>query len=563
MKLEKDNRNRCFIVLYFDKDGLVDRYMTNMLRSIREDAAYILTVVNGFLTEEAGMQLSACCDRVLYRPNTGFDVAGYREGIFDMGFHELSKYDELVLMNYTFFGPLDSFEEMFREMNVRDLDFWGITEHYALKVDPYGVIPYGYLPEHLNSHFIALRRDFFMSFSYRDFIMNMKNPDSYVDSIACYEAVFTKYFADLGYKWEAYVDSGDYEEYSQAPFAYHAAELIRDKKCPILKRRNFFSDYKINLQNNAGESQVCAYEAVLACTSYDPALMWENVLRLQDLAQIHQTMHVNFYPDSEVSDHVFTSGETHAFVLSDEAKFKAVCGRYLRSIPDEIKVIYLDGSESYTEKLRQASMMAIGAKYVLVINPFDLPDPKGDVMKSSKASLLYGDMESLYGSRAVIGNILDTFESEAHIGLLVPPLPMYGAYFETLMDGWAGHFDELKAFAVRLGMTFPIIRGDDLPVYPYGGSFAARGAAFANAVSELAALIDEGESVSDDMARLLLPYLMQKQLFMTGVACGSSYASTCATNLDLALRENNKVVFKRFGPDFYWTELDKIRGKAP
>ena len=54
MKLEKDNRNRCFIVLYFDKDGLVDRYMTNMLRSIREDAAYILTVVNGFLTEEAG-----------------------------------------------------------------------------------------------------------------------------------------------------------------------------------------------------------------------------------------------------------------------------------------------------------------------------------------------------------------------------------------------------------------------------------------------------------------------------------------------------------------------------
>ena len=42
MKLEKNNRNRCFIVLYFDKDGLVDRYMKNMLRSIREDAAYVL-----------------------------------------------------------------------------------------------------------------------------------------------------------------------------------------------------------------------------------------------------------------------------------------------------------------------------------------------------------------------------------------------------------------------------------------------------------------------------------------------------------------------------------------
>ena len=563
MKLEKNNRNRCFIVLYFDKDGLVDRYMTNMLKSIRRDAAYILTVVNGFLTEEAGRQLSACCDRVLYRPNAGFDVAGYREGIFDLGFNELSKYDELVLMNYTFFGPLDSFAEMFREMNVRDLDFWGITEHYGQAVDPYGVIPYGYLPEHLNSHFIALRREFFMSFSYRDFIMNMKNPDSYLDSIVGYEAIFTKYFADLGYKWEAYVDAGDYKEYSQAPFAYHAAELIRDKKCPILKRRNFFSDYKVNLQNNAGESQVLAYEAALACTSYDPSLIWENILRLQDLAQIRQTMHVSYYPDSEVSGHVFTPGEACAFIFGDEAKFRAVCGRYLRSIPDEIKVIYLDGTESYTEKLRQASMMAIGTKYVLIIDPFDLPDPKGNVMKSSKASLLYGDMEALFGSRAVIGNILDVLDEEAHIGLLVPPLPMYGAYFETLMDGWAGHFDELKAFADRLEMTFPIIRGDDLPVYPYGGSFIARAGAFANAVSRITSLTDDGVCVSDEMARLLLTYLMQKQLFMTGTACGSDYASTWATNLDLALRENNKVVFERFGPDYYWTELDKIRGKAP
>ena len=563
MKLEKNNRNRCFIVLYFDKDGLVDRYMTNMLKSIREDAAYILTVVNGFLTKEAGEMLAACSDKVLYRPNAGFDVAGYREGIFDLGFQKLSEYDELVLMNYTFFGPLRPFTEMFEEMNVRDLDFWGITEHYKLTVDPYGVISYGYLPEHLNSHFFALRRDFFMSYPYRDFMINMKNPDSYVDSIAGYEAIFTKYFEDLGFTWEAYVDSAEFEEYSHQPFAYHAAELIRDKKCPILKRRNFFSDYKINLQNNAGESQIRAYEAVLQYTDYEPALMWENVLRLQDLGQIHQTMHVNYFPDSEASYRKFVSGETVAFVFGDEDMFRAICSRYRRSIPDEIKIIYLDGDESYLEKLVQASMMAIGTKYMLVLNPFDLPEPAGDVLMSSKASLLYGDMEALCGTRTVIGNLLDTLDKESHIGLLVPPLPMYGAYFETLEDGWAGHYDELISLAGVLGMTFPIIHGDDLPVYPYGGSFAARTDVCARAIREMDRLTESGICISDDMARLLLPYLMQKNLYMTGVAMSSSYASTYATNLDLALRENNKVVFKRFGPDFYWTELDKLRGKAP
>ena len=562
MKLEKNSRNRCVIFLYYDKDGLVDRYIVNLLESIRADAAFVLTVVNGYLTEEAGGLLSKCCDRVLYRPNAGFDVAGYREGIFHLGFYELAKYDELVLMNYTFFGPLRPFSEMFEEMNGRDLDFWGITRHHRMPTDPYGRISYGYMPEHLNSYFLALRRDLFTSYAYRDFIFNMKNPDSYVDSIVEYETVFTKHFEDLGFRWEAYVDSSDYEGYTYAPFAYEAAELIKYRKSPIIKRRNFYSDYQVNLQNTAGESQVRAYEAVLENTDYDPSLMWENVLRLQDLARIRQTMHVNYFPDSEATDHDFRPGETVFFVFGNEDVFAAFCGKYRRSIPDEIRIVCLDGDETYAEKLRKASRMAAGAKYAAVLNPFGLPEPAGNVMKSSQASLLYGDMEALFGSRAVIGNTLDVFAREAHIGLLVPPLPVYGAYFETIGDGWAGRYDDLCVLAGKLGMTFPILRGDDPPVYPFGGSFYIRTDVLAAAAEELGRIPGE-EEIPDDMVRLLLPYLVQKGLHMTGLVCGTDYASTLATNLDLVMRENNKVIFKRFGPDFYWTELDKIQGKAP
>ncbi len=563
MKLEKNNRNRCVIVLYFDKDGLIDRYMINMLESLRANSAFVLTVVNGFLTEETGEKLADCCDRVLYRPNAGFDVGGYREGIFHMGFSELSRYDELVLMNYTFFGPLYPFSEMFEVMNVKDLDFWGITKHNMVPGDPFGVISYGYLPEHLNSHFFALRRDFFMSYAYRDFIINMKNPDSYIGSIAGYEAIFTKYFSDLGFKWEAYVDSSDYDDYTYAPFAYRAAELIREKRCPILKRRNFFSDYRDDLKNTAGESQLMAYESVLAHTDYDPSLMWENVLRLQDLAQIHRTLHVNYYPDSEVTPHDFHEGEAVFFVFGDEEKFNIVCGRYKRSIPGEYRIIYLGGDGSYAEKLRRAAEMAAGTKYVGIINPFDLPEASRGTVKSSRVSCRYSDMESLFGSRAVIGNVLDLMDKEDHIGLLVPPLPLFGAYFEMLKDGWAGRYDDVKALAGKFGMTFPIIHGDDLPVYPCGGSFYIRTDILDSVAGELELLSGKPEENDAQIVRMILPYLVQKGLHMTGVVCGTNYAATLATNLDLALRENNKVVFKRFGPDFYWTELEKIQGKAP
>lgn len=557
MKLDKSERNRCFIVLYYDKDGLVDRYMIKMLEALRPEAAFLLVVVNGYLTEEAAGKLAAVSDEVIFRPNAGFDVGGYRDGIFYLGFRELARYDELILMNYTFFAPLYPFADMFREMDRRDLDFWGITENHGQAVDPYGKIVYGCMPEHLNSHFLALRKSLFGGFAYRDFITNMKNPDSYVDSITDYEAIFTRYFADLGFRWEAYVDSSEYAPYSNAPFAYEAAELIEKKRCPILKRRNFFSDYTVDLQNTAGESQLRAYEALTKLTDYDPALMWENVLRLQDLGQIRQTMHVSFYPDSEAGEHTFAPGQAAVFISGKKEAFSAVCGQYLKGIPTEMPVHYLDGG-SYVDRLVRAAEEAGGAEIVCFLNPFDLPTPAGDVMKSSEASLRYGDLTALAESPALMGNILDIFSENEHIGLLVPPLPTYGAWFETIGDGWAGRYEDMMALKKTLGMTFPILRGPSLPIYPFGGSFWCRTKVLRKAATAL-----RKAGTDDGLARVALPYLVQQARFMTGTVCGSGYASVLATNYDWQMRANNKVVFDRFGPDFYYAELDKISGKAP
>lgn len=59
-------------------------------------------------------------------------------------------------------------------MDDMDLDFWGITRHYKVEPDPYGVNRYGYMPGHIQSHFMTLRKDFINSKDYRDFITNLK-----------------------------------------------------------------------------------------------------------------------------------------------------------------------------------------------------------------------------------------------------------------------------------------------------------------------------------------------------------------------------------------------------
>ena len=551
MIIDRTTKNRLVIFLFFDKDGIADRYIFRMLEDLRQDARTILTVVNGYAETETRRKLEEHSDEVLYRPNVGFDLGGYRDGIFHLGFKTLGTYDEVILMNYTFFGPLKTFHTMFEEMAGHDVDFWGITKHHRIDDNPFkGRIPYDYFPEHLNSHFFALRKNFVRSWSWREFMINRKNPESYTDSITDYEAIFTKYFEDLGFVWEEYVHSDYLKEMNRAPFAYLAADLIRDSGCPIIKRRNFFGDYTVFLQNTAGENSVRAYEAMKE-TGYDTGLVWDNILRLQDPAEIRQVMHVARYPSVKATKHIFRAGEACAVVFGGKERVLALAGSYLESLEDDIPVFFEEGALTYAEKLSRAAELAAGFAHVLVLDPLGIPsfgDPK-----SSRASVLYGELESLIASRPFVGNVLDIFENENRIGLMVPPLPVYGNYFENLGDGYAGHFGEAVKLARELGVSFPV-SDKNPPAYSLGGGFWAKSEVLKAAAEKLS-----GHGEADELLmKIVLPYLFQAEGCLTATLTGSRYAGTYATNLDYAMRENNKVVFERFGPDYFWSEIDKI-----
>ena len=127
MKVIDSLKNRCGIFLFYDCDGIVDDYIIYMLKDLKKSLSYLLVVCNGKPKEEELKKLQVEADEVLIRRNHGFDVGGYREGLFYLGFRELEKYDEIVLFNYTFFGSIYPFSEMFEKMSTIDLDFWGIT----------------------------------------------------------------------------------------------------------------------------------------------------------------------------------------------------------------------------------------------------------------------------------------------------------------------------------------------------------------------------------------------------------------------------------------------------
>ena len=123
---ESKDIRRLGIYFFFDSEGVVDDYVIYYLQQLRTVCTEICVVVNGLLNNMVNISLQKCCDGLLVRENIGFDSWAYKEALESYGFDTIAKnYDEVLLNNFTNFGPVYPFSEMFTEMGRKDCDFWG------------------------------------------------------------------------------------------------------------------------------------------------------------------------------------------------------------------------------------------------------------------------------------------------------------------------------------------------------------------------------------------------------------------------------------------------------
>lgn len=290
----EEDRKRIAIFMFYDREGKADEYIFYLLSELKRHLQYLLIVCNGELDSESNGKLHMIGDEVIIRENTGFDVGAYKAGIFYVGFDKLMEYDELLLLNYTFFGPVYPFSEMFQKMDRENLDFWGITKHFEIERDPYGRNPYGCLPEHIQSYFMVLRKSLFSSSEYQAFMKDIKDPETYEDSICEYETIFTRYFQDKGFRWGVYMDEEEYRSSTCTPVMFCMDELLEKQRCPIVKRREFFSDYHDFYLHSSGICSKDVLDIIKNRTQYPVELIWKNILRVNNLADIQKNLQLRY-----------------------------------------------------------------------------------------------------------------------------------------------------------------------------------------------------------------------------------------------------------------------------
>lgn len=479
MRLDKLTEiKRLVIYFFYDADGIVDRYVPYMLEDLKKNCSEIFVVCNGKLTPEGRDVFTEITPNILVRENKGFDVWAYKVALEQYGWDELEKYDEVILMNFTMYGPLYPFSEMFEEMDKRDVDFWGITKHHGFPFDPFGTIPCGYIPEHIQSSFICIRNAMLSSIEFHKYWNDMPAVNSYGDAVGKHEAIFTHTFEDYGFKSDVYVQTDDLKDYTHYPLMLEAKELVANRKCPVFKRKSFTNEYYEFLNASVGEPTVELYEYIRDNLDYDLNMVWENLLRIENMADIKKRMHLNYilprdvvlYPEQGCKDKIALV--MHIY-FEDQIEW---CIRYAKAMPPNADIIITTASEKNKAEIekyakefenrvtvlkiknrgRDVSALLVAAapyleKYDLICFAHDKKTTQV-LPYSVGQSFAYKCFENVLGSKEYVRNIIDTFQREPRLGLLMPPPPNHGGFYGIFGTEWASNFDNTVELAKKLGI---------------------------------------------------------------------------------------------------------------
>ena len=550
---------RIAIMYFYDRDGIFDKAAAKLAGGIRDAVDRLVAVVGGEADEQARKQLEGLFDRVWYKANEGYDFWGYREGLLREGWKELAGYDEVILCNFTVFGPVAPLGGLFARMSREDCDFWGITAHSGMDFDPFGCNPYGCIPEHIQSYFLVFRQNMVRHRLFHEFWKKLPALRNYNQAVGMAETVLTRYFEEAGFRWTTSVDRSAYYPLTDNPLITMPVELIRDLGCPFFKKRAFFQDYDYYLSVTCGQTTAQLMAYLQEKQLYDQDALWDHLLRTCHMSDLSEKLHfIKILPehDSEPAETKLTTAAViHVYDVSMLPEITAYC----RSLPPDAD-LYISTTSPEKKAEVEKAFSALGRKTEVVvgenrgrdisgmlvlfrekIKKYDLVCVTHDKQTSHLKPLTvgrgfaYAGYQNILSSGEYVNGIIRCFEEDPRLGLLEAPLSYHADFGSQPGNEWGQNFEKTRKLAQELGLRCPMDR-DHPPCAPYGSNFWFR-------VKALRPLLDRkwvyGDFPEEPLKALdgtimhaierIYPYCAQSEGYYSSVVMTETYAG-----LDLA-----------------------------
>ena len=556
--------DRLGLFLFFDDEGSVDKYIEYLLDDIIQNIDKLVIICNGTLNNSGRDIFKKYTRDIIIRPNVGFDAGGFKDGINYIGWNELEKYDEIILFNDSFFGPLYSFNLVFEEMEKqKEIDFWGLSAHGAAP-PILGVSSPHYVtrPKYLQTYFLAFRKKLVCSDVFHDFWNTMPEFETFNEVAANFGPVLTQRFKDSGFQMGVYSDTSDLESdditKNISHHTFNLYEMITKRKFPILKRKTFVTPKNITLQYNSGNDLKKTMDYIERYTTYDTSLIYQHLLRKYNLDDIKKSLNLL----SIVSDIDIYEGKKYyqqkriaLFLHTFYPELFDYDLEFLKNVPSEIDLYITNSDENKIETLRKKfepvlknkltfikvesrgrdlSALLVGCRdyllnydYICFIHDKKSSQKENMVVGASFRDLLW---ENMLFSPGYISNILNRFEEHPCLGLQVPPNVYHGSYFGSSLNTWTICFEKTYELAYSLGISVPLDKSKE--AFATGTVFWARTTALKALISHDWSYRDfpaeplPGDGTISHALERILPYVAQFHGYYTEYVLNPQYASS-------------------------------------
>lgn len=224
-------RARAAVYATFLPDGRVPERDLLYLRGLREVCDNIVFVANSPLLPGEDEKLRGLASAAVCRWHGGYDFGSWRIGLRtarERGWLAPDRCRELVFANSSCYAPVRPFPGMFRAMEKRRADFWGLTFNRQRSGTP-----------HLQSFFLVFRRPVLDAGALEDFFAERPEHATRNEAIDRFEIQLTDHLRQRGFVPDAFVRPLFPRLRHKFNPTTRPLDLIRRYKSPLVKAKAF------------------------------------------------------------------------------------------------------------------------------------------------------------------------------------------------------------------------------------------------------------------------------------------------------------------------------------
>ncbi len=341
---------------------------------------------------------------------------------------------------------------------------------------------------------------------------------------------------------------------------YNLYEDVAFNNYAFISKQAFINEKSDTLIHNNGSDLSKCMDYLQNELEYDVNIIYDYLIRHCNLNDIKESLNLNYILPEMYKPSVDYSDRRIAVVshmyYQDLFEYDL---RYLKNLPDNTDLYLTTESEEKKTELEVMFKPVFGnrVKVIVVekrgrelsaflISCKEIPknydyfcfihDKKSSQAGFATVGASFRDLlwENMLYNRNYIEHIIDTFERNPWLGMLVPPNVCHGTYFGTSADYWTICYKKAVSIAKRLKLKANIDR--DKPPIAIGSVFWCKSDAIEPLLNEEWSYEDfPEEPLPDDGSfshalERIFPYVAQSQGYLSGVVMTTECAKTEVSN---------------------------------